>query len=105
MTIIENTVGVTLLLIGLFFMIVGSIGILRLPDFFARTHAASTVDTVGIVISLIGIAFIGHGIVEGGKTLLAALLIMLTNPVSAHALAKAAFASGLTPWRKGPAEN
>jgi multicomponent Na+:H+ antiporter subunit G len=98
-----NTVGLILLFFGLVIMIIGSVGILQLPDFFTRTHAASKVDTVGIVIALIGIAFLGHGSIEGDKALLAAFLIMLTNPVSAHALAKAAYDSGLTPWRKDKA--
>jgi multicomponent Na+:H+ antiporter subunit G len=87
-------------------MIVGSFGLLRLPDFFARTHAASKVDTVGIVIALIGIAFLGQGRVDADKALLAAFLIMLTNPVSAHALAKAAYSSGHKPWqRKEPGQD
>lgn len=101
MILIDNIIGSLLLFTGLIFMIVGSIGILRLPDFFTRTHAASKVDTVGIVIALIGIAFIGQGRVEGDKALLAAFLIMLTNPVAAHALAKAAYVAGITPWKKG----
>lgn len=100
MILIDNIIGALFLFTGLIFMIVGSIGILRLPDFFTRTHATSKVDTVGIVITLIGIAFIGQGRVEGDKALLAALLIMLTNPVAAHALAKAAYAAGITPWKK-----
>lgn len=100
MILIDNVIGILLLLAGLGFMIVGSLGILVLPDFFARTHAASKVDTVGIVVALIGIAFLGQGRVDGDKALLAAFLVMLTNPVSAHALAKAAYASGLTPWRR-----
>ena len=100
MTTIADTIGLILLFVGLAVMIIGSIGILRLPDFYTRTHAASKVDTVGIVIALLGIAFMGQGGLEGTKALLAAFLIMLTNPVSAHALAKAAYASGLAPWRK-----
>jgi multicomponent Na+:H+ antiporter subunit G len=106
MTLIDNIIGSILILTGLFFMIVGSFGLLRLPDFFARTHAASKVDTVGIVIALIGIAFLGQGRVDADKALLAAFLIMLTNPVSAHALAKAAYNSGHKPWqRKEPGRN
>lgn len=100
MILLDNIIGSLLLLVGLTFMIVGSIGILRLPDFFTRTHAASKVDTVGIVIALVGIAFIGQWRVDADKALLAAILIMLTNPVAAHALAKAAFVAGITPWKK-----
>jgi multicomponent Na+:H+ antiporter subunit G len=104
MSLIGTIMGIALLLAGLGLMIVGSLGSRLLPDFFSRTHAASKVDTVGIVVALIGIAFLGEGGVEGTKALLAAFLIMLTNPVSAHALAKAAFASGLEPWRRETAD-
>ena len=100
MILFDNIVGSLLILVGLFFMIVGSLGLLRLPDFFARTHAASKVDTVGIVIALLGITFLGQGRVDADKALFAAFLIMLTNPVSAHALAKAAYNAGQKPWQR-----
>lgn len=87
--------------IGLVFMFIGSIGIVRLPDFFTRTHAASKVDTVGVMIVLIGIAVFEGFTLTSGKVLLAAFILMLTNPVASHALARAAFHRGLKPWRKG----
>lgn len=101
MTLIENIIGYGMILLGLGLMITGGIGLLRLPDFFSRTHAASKVDTVGIVIALLGITFLGQERIDSGKALIAALLIMLTNPVAAHLLARAAYTSGLKPWRKG----
>lgn len=101
MTLIESIIGYGMILLGLGLMITGGIGLLRLPDFFSRTHAASKVDTVGIVIALLGIIFLGQERIDSGKALIAALLIMLTNPVAAHMLARAAYASGLKPWKKG----
>ncbi len=89
-----------MILFGLTLMIIGSIGLLRLPDFFARTHAASKVDTVGIVV-----AFLGHDRIDAAKALVAAFLIMLTNPVAAHMLARAAYKTGLRPWKKGDSIN
>ncbi|MGC9451275.1 MAG: monovalent cation/H(+) antiporter subunit G [Oceanipulchritudo sp.] len=103
MTLVDNIIGSLLILVGLFFMLVGSFGLLRLPDFFTRTHAASKVDTVGIVIALLGVIFLGQGRVDADKAILAAFLIMLTNPVSAHALARAAYSAGHKPWKKGDA--
>lgn len=101
MSLAGNIIGSLLILFGLALMIIGSVGLLRLPDFFARTHAASKVDTVGIVVALVGISFLGEGWIDSGKVLIAALLIMLTNPVAAHMLARAAYQSGLKPWKKG----
>lgn len=101
MSLIENIIGYGMILLGLGLMITGGIGLLRLPDFFSRTHAASKVDTVGIVIALLGITFLGQERIDSGKALIAAILIMLTNPVAAHMLARAAYTSGLKPWKKG----
>lgn len=97
-------IGLALVFVGLIFMIIGSVGIVSLPDFFARTHAASKVDTVGITVVTLGIACIEGFSLDGLKVLLAALFIMLTNPVAAHALARAAIRAGLKPWsRSAPA--
>lgn len=101
MMIAGQIVGILLLFFGLFLMIAGSIGLVRLPDFFTRTHAASKVDTAGSVIALLGIACLAGPELVAAKTLLAALLIMLTNPVAAHFLARAAYRAGHRPWKAG----
>ena len=85
---------------GLAFMLLGSIGLVRLPDFFARTHAASKVDTVGITVLLLGIAVLEGFTLNSGKLVIAVVFLILTNPVSAHALARAALRAGLEPWRR-----
>ncbi len=96
-----DILGLAIVALGLCFMLIGSIGIVRLPDFFARTHAASKVDTVGISIVIVGIACIEGPTMDGLKVLLAALFVMMTNPVSAHALARAAIRAGIVPWKRG----
>ncbi len=100
-TTIQTTAGTLLMLAGLAFMLLGSMGLVRLPDFFARTHAASKVDTVGIVVLLIGIAVLEGVTLNSGKLVVAVLFLMLTNPVSAHALTRAALRGGIRPWRRG----
>lgn len=89
-----------LVLLGLIGMIIGSIGLVRLPDFFTRTHAASKVDTVGVLLTLVGIAVLSGFTANAGKALVAGLLLMLTNPVAAHALARAARRRGMKPWTR-----
>lgn len=82
---------------GSVFVIIGSIGLLRLPDFFTRIHAAGIIDTMGAWLILIGLMF------SAGLTLVTAKLVMLliflvmTSPLASHALAKAAFMRGLRP--------
>lgn len=98
---LQEIIGLVLIIIGLLFMLIGSIGIIRLPDFFARTHASSKVDTVGISVVLAGIAVLEGFERVSGKALLASAFLIFTNPVAAHALARAAFYKGLKPWQRG----
>lgn len=100
MSQVLHFIGLFLVAIGLLFIIIGSIGIVRLPDFFSRTHAASKVDTVGVVIVALGIACIEGFTFNGLKVLLIGLFVTLTNPVASHALARAAIRSGLKPWSR-----
>ncbi len=88
------------MMVGLAFMLIGSIGILRLPDFFSRTHAASKVDTVGIIVLLVGIAVVEGATINSAKILVAIIFLCLTNPVAAHALARAALALKIKPWTR-----
>lgn len=98
MSLILDVIGLFLVTAGLIFIIIGSVGIVRLPDFFSRTHAASKVDTVGVTVVALGVACLEGFTLVGLKILLVAFFVMLTNPVAAHALARAAFFSGLKPW-------
>jgi multicomponent Na+:H+ antiporter subunit G len=83
---------------GAFFLLVGSIGVVRLPDFYARTHATTKSDTLGIMLVLGGLA-VYEGLTENSlKLLIAIVFVALANPVGSHALARAAFRYGLKPW-------
>lgn len=100
MNLAQDIFGLALILTGLAFMALGSIGIVRLPDLFSRAHAAGKVDTVGIATVLFGVAVLEGFSLSGGKVLIAALFVMLTNPVAAHALSRAALFQGHKPWRR-----
>jgi len=92
--------GAILIVAGAVFMLFGSIGVVRLPDFYARTHAATNVDTLGIFLFVIGLAVKEGVSLTTGKLVLVALFILLANPVGTHALASSALAQGLKPWRR-----
>lgn len=83
---------------GTFFMLMGSIGIIRLPDFFSRTHATGKTDTLGIMLVLSGLAVYEGFTLNSAKLLVVILFVAFVNPVSVHALAKAAMEFGLKPW-------
>ncbi len=85
------------LLLGSFFCIVGGIGLIRLPNVYTRTHAAGVTDTLGAGLVLVGLMIQGGFSMATVKLLLILLLLLLTSPASTHAVAKAAYASGLKP--------
>lgn len=88
------------ILLGLFFLIVAAIGIIRLPDVFTRSHAVSLTDSLGAFLLLIGIA-IYEGLSMNLLKILAVLsLLYLQNPVIAHATLRAAIRAGLKPWKE-----
>ncbi len=97
MAMITDILSWMLLLGGGFFLIVGGIGLLRLPDFYTRLHAAGITDTLGAGLILLGL------MVQAGPTLVTIKLILIgvflffTSPTATHAVANAAFVAGLKP--------
>lgn len=86
---------------GCFLMVVASIGVLRLPDFYTRMHAAGKVDTLGQLFILVGLIIYSGFTMVSVKIMLIIGLIFVINPTSSHFLAKAAYVKGLRPWEKG----
>ena len=91
-----------LMLVGLFFLLVGAIGVVRLPDVFSRSHAVGMTDSVGGLFTLSGLA-IYQG-VDGNmvRVLVVLVLLYMLNPVMTHATLRAALRSGVKPWTKEP---
>lgn len=88
-----------IILSGTFFLLSASIGVVRFPDVYTRLHAATKASTLGIAGILIGaflFLYVSHSIVSG-KLLLAIVFTMLTAPVSAHMISRAAHRSGVKP--------
>jgi multicomponent Na+:H+ antiporter subunit G len=92
---------VILIVSGIFFLTVGSIGVIRLPDFYSRSHAMGKADTLGLLLCLIGLALYNGFAFSSVKLILIAVFVALANPVASHALARAAFRRGIIPWFKG----
>jgi len=85
------------LLAGGFFCIVGGIGLIRMPDFYTRMHAASVTETLGAGLILLGLMIEGGISLVTAKLLMIGLLIFFTSPAATHAIAKAALLRGLQP--------
>ena len=82
---------------GSFIVLVTGYGLLRLPTFYARVHAASLTDTLGAGLILLGMALQAGWSMVTVKLALVVVFLVLTGPAAAHALAKAAYLHGLDP--------
>ncbi len=95
---IADIICIVLVITGIIFMLMGSIGILRLPDFYSRSHAASKSDTLGILFVISGLVVYEGFTLSAGKLILVILFIALANPIGTHALARSAMQKGLKPF-------
>lgn len=90
---------------GCFFLLVAAIGILRFPDFYTRMHPAGKADTLGQALVIAGlVVYWGINLVSL-KLVIIALFLTVANPTAAYALANAAYAAGVKPWKKGDERN
>ena len=103
-SLVAGVIGGALLLVGVAFLLGGTIGLIRLPDLYARAHAASKCDTVGACSILAALLLLGAPGSAGLKLVLLALLILVSGPTTAHALARCAFRSGVAPVAKDGGE-
>jgi multicomponent Na+:H+ antiporter subunit G len=84
-----------LIVAGGAFCLVGALGLLRMPDFYTRVHAASLTDVVGSFALLLGLALQAGLTLVTVKLAFVALLIFFTSPAATHALVKAALERGV----------
>ena len=91
---------VALLAGGVFFTFVSAVGVVRLPDIYARAHTASQTDTLGAGLTLVAVALALGFETTTVKTVLLLLFVFITNPTAAHAIARAANEEGIEPWRE-----
>ncbi len=90
-------VSVISIIAGLFFVLAGTLGVLRLPDFYTRLHAAGMTDTLGVELVLLGL-IIQSGFTQLSlKLLMVSFFLLLTSPTATHAVANAAYRSQLKP--------
>jgi len=103
MSVLVDVTSWLLLLAGGFFCIVGGIGLVRMPDFYTRMHAASVTDTLGAGLMLLGMMVQAGMSLVTVKLLMIGMLIFFSSPAATHALAKAGMTRGIEPLL-GPQE-
>jgi len=97
---LQNYLAGILIIIGALFTLVAAIGLLRLPDLYTRMHAASKAGTVGSGLMLVALAVYTDDLSITTRAIAAIVFFLLTAPISAHLLAKAAYAAGYRLWDK-----
>lgn len=98
---VRYPLGGAVCLLGAILCIVGTIGVLRFPDFYTRLHAASITDTSGAGLVLLGMALMAPHWLVLVKLFCILGFLLLTSVTSSHALANGAHTAGLQP-RIGP---
>lgn len=79
---------------GGFFCVVGAVGLLRMPDFYTRAHAASVIETLGAGLVILGLMLQAGWTLASAKLVILWLLVLIASPTATHALAKAAYGRG-----------
>jgi multicomponent Na+:H+ antiporter subunit G len=102
MAIILDIVTALCLLAGSVSMLIGGYGLLKMPDVFARMHAAGMVDTLGLGLIMVGLMFQGGFTLITFKLFLIIAFVLYTSPVVTHALAHACLNHGVEPMLDHP---
>jgi multicomponent Na+:H+ antiporter subunit G len=89
-----------LLVTGGLCCVIGGVGMLRMPDFYTRIHAASVSDSVGAGLVLAGLLLQAGFTLVAAKLVIVGLLVFFTSPAAGHALARAALHRNLKPWKR-----
>ena len=90
------------LMTGAAFCLIGGLGLLRLPDVFARMHGAGIIDTMGVGMILLGLMFQAGLSIVTVKLVLIIAFILYTTPTATHALSRAILNSGIKPQLDQP---
>jgi multicomponent Na+:H+ antiporter subunit G len=94
----NENIGMAVIVLGLAFDFFGCVGLIRFPDIYNRLQASAKCVTLGTCGILFGLFLLKGFTATGIKALLCMAFILLTSPVSAHALARAAYRSGVKPY-------
>ena len=89
---------------GLFFLLVSTVGLIRLPDFYSRAHAAAKSETLGAILVLLAGAVYAGFTTHSFKLLLIVFLVAITNPTGIHTITRAAIRAGREIWTRGDPE-
>ena len=97
---IFEILAVILMVLGIFLFASGTLGLIRLPDFYCRMHATGKCDTLGALLALLGLAVYNGFNLVSLKIIFIVVFIFIANPTATHAIGRAALVNGVKPWTK-----
>jgi multicomponent Na+:H+ antiporter subunit G len=95
-----NIACIVLVSLGILFLVLGAVGLIRFPDFYTRLHAAGKCDTLGSMLIVSGLALYDGFSLTSVKIIAIAVFIFLTSPTATHAILRAAFKNNVSHWTK-----
>lgn len=90
-TLIQEIVAGIFISLGLFFFLVGVLGLLRMPDVFSRIHTTTKGDTLGVGLVIVGLMVLSGFTALTLKLFITLVLVWLTTPTAAHLIAKSEY--------------
>ncbi len=101
-TTIADGAGLIALVLGAFLSFAAAVGLLRMPDLYSRMHSGSKPQVLGVLLVLVGIGLRVRSPKDVGMLVLVAVFQLLTVPVAAHMVGRAAQRIGVGDPRSGP---
>ncbi|WP_323002558.1 monovalent cation/H(+) antiporter subunit G [Denitromonas sp.] len=105
MSLLIDILSGVLMAAGGVFCVIGAFGVLRMPGFYTRMHAASVIDTLGASLIILGLLLQSGFSLASAKLLILWLLIFFCSPTASHSLANAAHQRGIKPWQPDQGES
>lgn len=93
-------ISVILTMVGVFFIVVAGIGVVRMPDLFLRMSASTKAATLGLILVLLGTAVYFWEFGIASRAIATSIFVLLTAPVSAHMIGRAAYSDGVKLWER-----
>lgn len=91
-------ISMTLLVLGSILMLLAGVGIVRLPDVLMRMSASTKASTLGVILIMLGVVIHFDSLGATARAMGIVIFIVLTGPISAHRIARAAYLTGTTIW-------
>lgn len=94
----QQVIGTLFMIAGVFFVFVAGIGLLRMPDIFLRMSTSTKASTLGLALILLGTAIYFSELGVASRAIALVVFVLLTAPVSAHMIGRAAYSNGCPLW-------